>query len=93
MVLYDDEEARHIQVVCDQLALSCNAQAVFVLDMNGQRVARSGETDNVIGQSHVSIVAQRLVLVVLYDDRSSLGLVRLRVRQASDELTGMARGW
>jgi len=36
---------------------------------------------------HISIVAQRVILVVLFDERSSLGLVRLRVRKASDELT------
>jgi hypothetical protein len=31
-------------------------------------------------------VAQRVILVILFDERSSLGLVRLRVRKASDEL-------
>ena len=35
---------------------------------------------------HISLVAQRVILVILFDDRSSLGLVRLRVRKASDEL-------
>src|SRR5499426_1763763 len=42
-----------------------------------------GEKTNI----HLSIVAQRIILVVLFDERSSLGLVRLRVRKASDELT------
>jgi predicted regulator of Ras-like GTPase activity (Roadblock/LC7/MglB family) len=42
-----------------------------------------GEKTNV----HISIVAQRAILVVLFDGHSSLGLVRLRVRKASDELT------
>ena len=36
---------------------------------------------------HISIIAQRVILVVIFDQRSSLGLVRLRVRKASDELT------
>lgn len=35
---------------------------------------------------HVSIVGGRVILVVIFEDRSSLGLVRLRVRQASAEL-------
>jgi predicted regulator of Ras-like GTPase activity (Roadblock/LC7/MglB family) len=35
---------------------------------------------------HVSIVGQRVILVVLFDGRSSLGLVRLRVRKANAEL-------
>ena len=35
---------------------------------------------------HVSIVGQRVILVVLFDGRSSLGLVRLRVKKASHEM-------
>jgi len=44
-----------------------------------------GEKDNL----HISIVASRVILVVIFDSRSSLGLVRLRVKKASDELTGI----
>lgn len=35
---------------------------------------------------HISIVASRVILVVIFDGRSSLGLVRLRVRRQSEEL-------
>jgi len=42
-----------------------------------------GERDNV----HISIVGNRVILVVIFDDRSSLGLVRLRVKKGSQELT------
>jgi predicted regulator of Ras-like GTPase activity (Roadblock/LC7/MglB family) len=42
-----------------------------------------GEKTNV----HISIVASRVILLVLFDQRSSLGLVRLRVRKAAAELT------
>jgi predicted regulator of Ras-like GTPase activity (Roadblock/LC7/MglB family) len=35
---------------------------------------------------HMSVVAGRVVLVVIFDARSSLGLVRLRVRRASEDL-------
>ena len=41
-----------------------------------------GERDNI----HISLVAQRVILVVIFDERSSLGLVRLRVKKASQEL-------
>jgi len=44
-----------------------------------------GEKDNI----HISVVAQRVILVVIFDQRSSLGLVRLRVKRASDELTAI----
>jgi len=35
---------------------------------------------------HLSLVAQRAILVVLFDTRSSLGLVRLRVKKSAEEL-------
>jgi len=41
-----------------------------------------GQRDNL----HISLVARRFILVVIFDDRSSLGLVRLRVKKASVEL-------
>ena len=42
-----------------------------------------GERDNV----HITLVAQRIILVVIFDDRSSLGLVRLRVKKAGKALS------
>ncbi len=45
-------------------------------------VFHEGEKDNL----HLSIVAQRAILVVMFDSRSSLGLVRLRVKKTSEEL-------
>src|SRR6187455_181551 len=47
-----------------------------------------GERDNI----HISIVAQRVILVVIFDERSSLGLVRLRVKRASAELAEVFAG-
>ena len=41
-----------------------------------------GQHDNL----HVTLVGGRVILVVIFDDRSSLGLVRLRVKKASVEL-------
>src|SRR5216683_512232 len=35
---------------------------------------------------YMTIVATRIVLVVIFDNRTSLGLVRLRIKKASDEL-------
>ncbi len=42
-----------------------------------------GQRDNI----HISIVGLRVILVVIFDERSSLGLVRLRVKKASQELS------
>ena len=41
-----------------------------------------GENDNL----HLSIIASKLILVVVFDNHSSLGLVRLRVRKAAQAL-------
>jgi len=41
-----------------------------------------GEKDNI----HISLIGQRVILVVIFDKRSSLGLVRLRVKKASETL-------
>src|SRR5215469_1432211 len=41
-----------------------------------------GQRDNL----HMTVVAKRIILVVIFDERSSLGLVRLRVKKAGGEL-------
>jgi predicted regulator of Ras-like GTPase activity (Roadblock/LC7/MglB family) len=41
-----------------------------------------GQRDNL----HMTVVDGRVILVVVFDDRSSLGLVRLRVKKAGAEL-------
>ncbi|MBI3802709.1 MAG: roadblock/LC7 domain-containing protein [Nitrospirae bacterium] len=42
-----------------------------------------GERDNI----HISLIGQRVILVVIFDQRSSLGLVRLRVKKSSEALS------
>ncbi len=41
-----------------------------------------GENANI----HIQLVGNRVILVVIFDSKSSLGLVRLRVKRACDEL-------
>jgi predicted regulator of Ras-like GTPase activity (Roadblock/LC7/MglB family) len=41
-----------------------------------------GQRDNL----HITLVGARMILVVIFDERSSLGLVRLRVKKAGVEL-------
>ena len=44
-----------------------------------------GRKDNL----HISLISGRIILVVVFDDRSSLGLVRLRVKKASGQLANV----
>ena len=47
-----------------------------------------GEKANI----HIQLVGNRVILVVIFDARSSLGLVRLRVKKASEELNSIFEG-
>ncbi len=47
-----------------------------------------GARDNL----HMTLVGDRMILVVIFDDRSSLGLVRLRVKKAGNELGKLFEG-
>jgi predicted regulator of Ras-like GTPase activity (Roadblock/LC7/MglB family) len=44
-----------------------------------------GEKDNL----HISLIGQRVILVVIFDKRSSLGLVRLRVKKSTESLVSI----
>jgi len=46
-----------------------------------------GEKDNI----HISLIADKVILVVVFDQRSSLGLVRLRVKRSAESLTRVFR--
>ncbi len=59
-----------------------NGLAQLIGEKEFPNVFHEGQKDNL----HLSIVAQRAILVVMFDHRSSLGLVRLRVKRANDEL-------
>lgn len=48
-------------------------------------LSHEGERDNL----HISIVSARVILVVIFDERSSLGLVRLRVKRATAEMNSV----
>lgn len=56
--------------------------AKLINEKEFNQIFHEGERDNI----HISIVAGRVILVIIFDNRSSLGLVRLRVKKASEEL-------
>jgi predicted regulator of Ras-like GTPase activity (Roadblock/LC7/MglB family) len=56
--------------------------AKLINEREFSQIFHEGERDNL----HISIIGQRVILVVIFDQRSSLGLVRLRVKKASEEI-------
>jgi predicted regulator of Ras-like GTPase activity (Roadblock/LC7/MglB family) len=57
--------------------------AKLINEKEFNQIYHEGERDNI----HISIVAGRVILVIIFDHRSQLGLVRLRVKKASEELS------
>jgi predicted regulator of Ras-like GTPase activity (Roadblock/LC7/MglB family) len=121
LVLQEQDHARFSDLL-ERLREEANAKLTFLLDKNGQQLARAGDLHGIdatslasltagnvaateglaqlIGEQefsilfhegendhlHINVVGGRSILVVLFDERSSLGLVRLRVKKASVEL-------
>ncbi len=121
LMLYEEDQ-RRITDACERLVRDANAQAVFLVDKDGQLIGSAGDARGVdtaslasltagniaatgglaklLGEEefphlfhegeresiHLSLVGTRWILVVIFDDRSSLGLVRLRVRKVGEEL-------
>ena len=117
-----EEDHTVLTDILDRLRQEANAKLSFLLDRNGQQLARSGELDGVdptslaslaagnvaatdglaklIGETefsilfhegdsdhlHITLVDPKAILVIRFDEYSSLGLVRLRVKQALAEL-------
>ena len=117
-----DEDFRKVLAVTPRLVRDANAKGVFVVDHNGQLIAKTGEMQGIdttslasltagsvaatgslakiVGEEefpvhfhqgqrdnlHISLIAGRIILVVVFDDRSSLGLVRLRVKKMGAQL-------
>ena len=89
IVLFD-AEGQQIAAVGDAALLDANAVQSFcsVSGKTFPTLVDEREFADRPASSHVhlSAVAQHAVLAVLFDNCSSLGLVRLRVRKATDEL-------
>lgn len=57
--------------------------AKLINEKEFNQIYHEGERDNI----HISIVGGRVILVIIFDHRSQLGLVRLRVKKATEELS------
>lgn len=121
LVILEQDHDRLCSIL-EGLRQDANAKLTFLLDKNGQQIAKAGDLDGVdptslasltagnvaatdglarlIGESefsilfhegerdnlHINVVGGLAILVVRFDERSSLGLVRLRVKKASAEI-------
>src|SRR5215218_3981507 len=73
-----------------------NIDTTSLASLTAGNVAAMGGLAKLIGENqfhegakdslYMTIVGSRVVLVVIFDNRTSLGLVRLRIKKASDEL-------
>jgi predicted regulator of Ras-like GTPase activity (Roadblock/LC7/MglB family) len=98
-VMYE-AEYEQIKKVCDRLVREAQLDTTSLASLTAGNIAATGGIAKLINEKefsqifhegerdnlHISIIGQRVILVVIFDQRSSLGLVRLRVRKASEEL-------
>ena len=59
-----------------------SSMARLINEKEFSQVFHEGERANL----HISVLPEDFILLVVFDDRSSLGLVRLRVRKSSKEI-------
>lgn len=121
LTLYE-KELQQIGALCASLHASTNAQAVILVDKNGQFIASHGDVSGfdttslasltagnmastqglakLIGEQEfpsvfhegrnenllLSVVAGQAILVVMFDQRTTLGLVRLRAKKIGEAL-------
>jgi predicted regulator of Ras-like GTPase activity (Roadblock/LC7/MglB family) len=117
-----EHDLEQFQGLLDDLRTGANANYALLLDTTGQRIASSGELENVdptslasltagnvaateglaqlVGEPgfcslhhegnernlHINLVSKKIILLVVFGEHSSLGLVRLRVQQATPAL-------
>ena len=126
LVILEEDHASFVAVL-DELLEESNARFIFLLDKNGQQIARSGDLGEgdptalaslaagnvaateglaqLIGESefstlfhegerdslHISLISNKIILLIIFDEHSSLGLVRLRVKQRLQELANVVQ--
>ena len=80
-----------------------NIDAVGLASLTAGNFAASGGLAKLLGEKefpvhfhqgeheslHMNLVGDRVILVVVFDQRTSLGLVKLRVKKANDELAAI----
>src|SRR5215831_18500713 len=82
LVLLEADQSRFASVLAGNVAAT-DGLAKLLGEREFSILFHEGEHDNL----HINVVAGTAILVVLFDERSSLGLVRLRVKKATGELT------
>lgn len=61
--------------------------ATMIGEKNFSTLFHQGEKENI----YASLIVSRLILVVIFDEKTTLGMVRVRVKQATEELTAIFR--
>ncbi len=87
------------QLVCEAGELQ-NVDSTSLASLTAGCIAATGGLAKIVGEEefpthfhqgardnlHITLVGARMILMVIFDERSSLGLVRLRVKKAGAEL-------
>jgi hypothetical protein len=72
--------------ICEDLLRDASALAVLLIAESVTLVELGAIRPNDAGRDHAEVIAPGVTLVVCFDERSSLGLVRLGMKKAGERL-------
>lgn len=78
----DDFDTTSIASLAAGNVAATGGLAALIGEKEFSSLFHQGEKDSM----HMSVISDRLILVVIFDARTQVGLVRLRVRKASEEI-------
>ncbi|TMQ62372.1 MAG: hypothetical protein E6K77_07835 [Candidatus Eisenbacteria bacterium] len=87
-----EEDFWAINTILQSLIQTSSSKSVMLIDKTGQLISSIGEppgfdvTQGTNESMYLSLIANRVILVVLFDRKTSLGLVRLKARRGGEEL-------
>lgn len=82
---YDDVDTTALASLTAGNIAAADGLAKLIGEKEFSVLVHQGEHDSL----HISLVASQLILVVMYGEESSLGLVRMRVSRAIDKLAAI----
>jgi len=90
LVIYE-EQIEKIEGALKRLIKDAQAKCVLLVDKDGHLITRQGFTQSLdtTGKKdhiHITLVGERTILAVIFDDRTTIGMVRLYAKETSEDL-------